>query len=74
MNCLDEMRERVGNNHTIARYLDRGILGKIYKALNLPSTENDDEQILKNEQESSDSPIFEDNVVDASISDENDDY
>ncbi|CAH8871773.1 unnamed protein product [Trichobilharzia szidati] len=74
LTCLDEMRERIGNNHTIARYLDRGILGKIYKALNLPSTENDDEQILKNEQESSDSPIFEDNVVDASISDENDDY
>ncbi|CAH8581583.1 unnamed protein product [Schistosoma turkestanicum] len=76
LTCLNEMKERIGDNHTISRYLDNEILEKIYKTLNLPSIEYDkhasDE--VGNECDVLNLPTYEDNLIDEDGSDETDDY
>lgn len=68
------MKERIGDN-VIFRYLDQEILEKIYKTLNLTSIEYKctlDE--TRNENDASDSPLYEGNEVDGNVSDETNDY
>ncbi|KAK4474505.1 hypothetical protein MN116_001653 [Schistosoma mekongi] len=64
--CLNEMRERIGDNNTISQYLGQEILEKIYRTLDLPSTEHD--YRILNETGS------EDNAIDVTVGDELDDY
>ncbi|KAH8866529.1 Intraflagellar transport protein like [Schistosoma japonicum] len=55
LTCLNEMKERIGDNNTISKYLGQEILEKIYKTLNLPSTEHD--YHISNETVNEDNPI-----------------
>ncbi|KAF6772141.1 hypothetical protein AHF37_09410, partial [Paragonimus kellicotti] len=76
--CMQEMRERLnGSNQSVMQYIDRNTLETIHRAINVPMPEEAKESESKpngNEiTELIESPVSEDDILDASVSNGSDD-
>ncbi|CAI2738485.1 unnamed protein product [Dicrocoelium dendriticum] len=72
--CMDEMRERLqASNQSVTRYIDRRTLELIYQAVNMPMRPADSMKLItsagdKASMDPADSLLFEDPIIEASIS------
>ncbi|KAF5403521.1 Intraflagellar transport protein, partial [Paragonimus heterotremus] len=76
--CMQEMRERLnGSNQSIMQYIDRNTLETIHRAINVPMPEEAKESESKQNgngiTELIESPVSEDDILDASVSNGSDD-
>ncbi|TGZ55803.1 hypothetical protein CRM22_010299 [Opisthorchis felineus] len=78
LSCMHEMRERLaGSIQSVLQYLDRDTVDRLQKALNLPIlSEPCDSECRSNGKDGADrtddSPAFDDNIMEASLSDASD--